>query len=51
MSLQAAFFQPLAEKSTAYFQHVQSIATEGSEDFAKQFEAKVAEADLMAALM
>ena len=31
MSLQAAFFQPLAEKSTAYFQHVQSIATEGSD--------------------
>lgn len=44
MSLQAAFFQPMAEKSTAYFQHVQSIATEGSEEFTKQFEAKVAEA-------
>lgn len=44
MSLQAAFFQPLAEKSTAYFQHVQSIATEGSADFTKQFEATVADA-------
>ena len=44
MSVQAAFFQPMTEKSVAYFQHVQSIATEGSEDFAKQFEAKVAEA-------
>jgi hypothetical protein len=30
MSLQTAFFQPMAEKSAAYFQHVQSIATEGS---------------------
>ena len=44
MSLQAAFFQPLAEKSTAYFMHVQSIATEGSADFTKQFEASLADA-------
>jgi len=44
MTLQTAFFQPLAEKSTAYFQHVQSIATEGSADFTKQFEATVADA-------
>ena len=44
MSLQTAFFQPMAEKSTAYFQHVQSIATEGSADFTKQFEANMAEA-------
>lgn len=44
LSLQAAFFQPMAEKSTAYFQHVQSIATEGSADFTKQFEATVADA-------
>ena len=44
MSLQTAFFQPMAEKSTAYFQHVQSIATEGSADFTKQFEATVADA-------
>ena len=44
MTAQAGFFQPLAEKSTAYFQHVQSIATEGSADFTKQVEAKMAEA-------
>jgi phasin family protein len=44
MTLQTAFFQPLAEKSAAYFQHVQSIATEGSADFTKQIEAKMAEA-------
>jgi len=44
MSLQTAFFQPMAEKSTAYFQHVQSIATEGSADFTKQFEASLADA-------
>jgi phasin family protein len=44
MSLQAGFFQPMAEKSTAYFQHVQSIATEGSAEFTKQMEAKMAEA-------
>jgi hypothetical protein len=44
MTLEAAFFQPLAEKSTAYFQHVQAIATEGSADFTKQFEANMADA-------
>lgn len=44
MGLQTSFLQPLAEKSTAYFQHVQSIATEGSADFTKQVEAKMAEA-------
>lgn len=44
MSLQTAFFQPLAEKSAAYFQHVQSIATEGSAEFTKQLEANLAEA-------
>ncbi|MGS5086617.1 phasin family protein [Hydrogenophaga sp. A37] len=44
MTLQTSFFQPLAEKSVAYFQHVQSIATEGSADFTKQVEAKMAEA-------
>ncbi len=44
MSLQTAFFQPLAEKSAAYFQHVQAIATEGSADFTKQIEANMAEA-------
>lgn len=44
MTLQTGFFQPLAEKSTAYFQHVQSIATEGSADFVKQLEAGIADA-------
>ncbi len=44
MALQTAFFQPMTEKSVAYFQHVQSIATEGSADFTKQLEAKMAEA-------
>ena len=44
MTLQTGFVQPLAEKSTAYFQHVQSIATEGSADMTKQIEAKMAEA-------
>nr|MCU0927592.1 phasin family protein [Hydrogenophaga sp.] len=44
MALQTAFFQPLAEKSVAYFQHVQAIATEGSADFTKQIEANMAEA-------
>lgn len=44
MTLQTGFFQPLAEKSTAYFQHVQSIATEGSADFVKQLEAGMADA-------
>jgi phasin family protein len=36
--------QPMAEKSTAYFQHVQNIATEGSADLTQQVEAKMAEA-------
>lgn len=44
MTVQSGFFQPLAEKSAAYFQHVQSIATEGSADFTKQLEANLAEA-------
>jgi len=44
MTLQTSFFQPLAEKSAAYFQHVQSIATEGSADFVKQLEAGMADA-------
>lgn len=44
MTVQTGFFQPMAEKSVAYFQHVQSIATEGSAEFTKQVEAKMAEA-------
>ncbi|MDO9148270.1 MAG: phasin family protein [Hydrogenophaga sp.] len=44
MTLQTGFFQPMAEKSTAYFQHVQSIAAEGSADITKQIEANMADA-------
>ena len=44
MSLQTEMLKPLAEKSTAYFQSVQSIATEGNADMTKQMEAKIAEA-------
>lgn len=44
MSLQTAFLQPMAEKSVAYFQHVQGIATEGSADFTQQIEAQMADA-------
>jgi phasin family protein len=44
MTLQTSFFQPMAEKSAAYLQHVQSIATEGSAGFTEQVEANMAEA-------
>jgi phasin family protein len=44
LSLQSGFLQPLAEKSTAYFQHVQAIATEGSSGFTQQIEAGLADA-------
>ena len=44
MSLQSDLLKPLAEKTTAYFQSVQSIATEGSADITKQMEAKMVEA-------
>lgn len=43
-SLQTGFFQPLMEKSTAYFQHVQNIATEGSASLSQQMEASMADA-------
>lgn len=43
MTVQTGFFQPMAEKSASYFQHVQSIATEGSADLVKQMEANMAE--------
>lgn len=42
MSLQAAFFKPMLEKSVAYAQQVQGIATEGSESLGQQIEAQVA---------
>jgi phasin family protein len=44
MSLQTAFLQPMAEKSVAYFQHVQGIATDGSAEFTQQIEAGLADA-------
>ena len=44
MALQTSFLQPLGAKSMAYFQHVQSIATEGQAGFTAQFDAQIAEA-------
>jgi len=44
MALQTGYMQPLGAKSMAYFQHVQSIATEGQGDFTAQFESKIADA-------
>jgi len=44
MSLQSELLKPLAEKTIAYFQGVQSLATEGSADIGQQMEAKMAEA-------
>lgn len=44
LSVQTGFFQPMAEKSAAYLQQVQSLATEGNADFVRQFEAGLAEA-------
>jgi phasin family protein len=44
MALQNDFIQPMGAKSMAYFQHVQTIATEGQGDFTAQFESKMAEA-------
>lgn len=44
ISLQTAFFKPVAEKSAAYLQHVQTIATESSADLPQIVESKIAEA-------
>lgn len=44
MALQTSYLQPLGAKSMAYFQHVQTIATEGQGDFTAQLESKMAEA-------
>lgn len=44
LALQAGFFKPMAEKSAAYFQHVQTIATGSGAEFTKTVEAKVVEA-------
>ncbi len=43
MALQAGLLKPLAEKSAAYFQHVQNIATASGAEFTKTVEAKNAE--------
>jgi phasin family protein len=44
MTVQAGYFKPMAQKSAAYLQHVQNIATESNADFTQQVEAKMAEA-------
>ncbi len=44
MALQSGLLKPLAEKSTAYFQHVQTIASNNGAEFTKAVEAKMAEA-------
>lgn len=44
MALQSGLLKPLAEKSAAYLQHVQTIATSSSAGFTETFESKVAEA-------
>ncbi len=44
MALQTGYMQPLGAKSMAYFQHVQSIATEGQGEFTAQLESKIADA-------
>ena len=44
LALQAAAFQPLAEKAAAYNRHVYDIASHTSTVFGKAFEAKASEA-------
>lgn len=44
MALQSGLLQPLADKSAAYFQHVQTIAAGNGAEFTKAVEAKMAEA-------
>ncbi|AOW11655.1 Phasin (PHA-granule associated protein) [Hydrogenophaga crassostreae] len=44
VELQTAFFKPLAGKSAAYMQHVQTIATDSTSEFTGAVEAKMAEA-------
>jgi phasin family protein len=44
LSAQSDYFKPMAQKSAAYLQHVQAIATESNTDFTQQIEAKMAEA-------
>jgi phasin family protein len=44
MALQSGLFQPLADKSAAYFQRVQTIAAGNGAEFTKAVEAKLADA-------
>ena len=44
LALQAALFQPLAEKTAAYSRHLYDIAQGTGAEFSKAFEAKAAEA-------
>ena len=44
LALQAAMFQPLAEKTAAYSRHVYDIATGTSAEFSRTFEEQAAEA-------
>ena len=44
LALQSGFLKPLAEKTTAYAQHIQSIVTGNGAEFTKALEAKTAEA-------
>jgi len=44
VELQTAFLKPLAGKSAAYMQHVQTIATDSTSEFTGAVEAKMAEA-------
>jgi phasin family protein len=44
IALQTSFIKPMAEKSAAYFQHVQTIATGTGAEFTKAVEAKTSEA-------
>ncbi|AVS74072.1 phasin family protein [Paracidovorax cattleyae] len=43
LSLQAAFFQPLAEKTAAYNRHLYEIASGTTAEFGRAFEAQAAE--------
>ena len=44
LALQTGLVKPMADKSTAYAQHVQSIVTGSTAEFTKALEAKTAEA-------
>jgi len=44
LALQASLFQPLAEKTAAYYSHVRDIAAGTGAEFSKAFESQAAEA-------